>query len=80
MTLSEAIQNRILELLESKKMNVNQLAIKAGLNPATIRSILKSRCKTPNMTTLYYICIGFEITLSEFYNSKLFNTDNINDD
>lgn len=80
MTLSEAVKKRIIELLELNKMNVNQLAIKSGINPATIRSILKSRCKTPNMTTIHYICIGFQISLSEFYNSDLFNTDNINDD
>ena len=80
MTLSDAIKKRIIELLELNKMNVNQLAISSGLNPATIHSILKTRCKTPNITTLYYICIGFKITLSEFYNSDLFDINNINDD
>ena len=80
MTLSDAVKTRIIELLKLKNMNINQLAIKAGINPATIRSILKDRCKTPNTATIYYICIGFQISISEFYNSKLFDVDNINDD
>ncbi len=80
MTLSDAIKKRIIELLKFKNMNVNQLAISSGINPATIYSILKNRCKTPNMITLYYICIGFKITLSEFYDSNLFDINNINDD
>lgn len=80
MTLSCAIQKRIDELLQQKEMNVNMLGISAGINPATIRGILKGRIKTPNSQTLYYICIGFGITLEQFFNSHLFNPNNIDDD
>lgn len=80
MTLSDAIKERIIELLKEKDMNVGQLATKSGINASTVHSILKGKCKIPNSSTLYYICIGFGITLSDFYNSKLFDMDNINDD
>lgn len=80
MTLSEAITNRINELLKTNKMNINTLANKAGISSATIRSVVKGKCKTPTASTLYYICVGFDISLSEFYNSEFFNRDNINDD
>ena len=80
MTLSYAIKTRIEELLQQKEMNVNMLGISAGINPATIRGILKSRCKTPNSQTLYYICLGFGVTLEQFFNSSLFNPSNIDDD
>lgn len=80
MTISEAIKLRINELLSLNSINVNQLSNKARLNPSTIRSILKNKCKTPTTLTIYYICIGFGISLSQFYDSELFNTDNINDD
>ncbi len=80
MTLSEAIKNRINELLKINKMNINTLANNAGISSSTIRSIMKGKCKTPTALTLYYICIAFNITLSEFYNSDLFNIDNINED
>ena len=58
-------------------MNINQLAIKSGINPSTIRSIIKSRCNTPTTQTIYYLCIGFGISLKDFYNSKIF--DNLDD-
>lgn len=80
MTLSEAITNRINELLKTNKMNINTLANKAGISSSTIRSVVKGKCKTPTALTLYYICVGFDISLSEFYNSEFFNRDNINDD
>lgn len=59
-------------------LNVNSLSNRAGINPSTLRSILKSRCKTPNTQTIYYICLGLGIELKDFYNSILFK--NLDDD
>ena len=78
MNFSDAVVSRILDLCHKKNMNVNMLAVRAGINPSTIRSILKGRCKSPKAETLHYICIGFDITLKEFYDFELF--ENINDD
>lgn len=69
---------RIEELCEFKKMNINMLATRAGINPSTIRSIMKKRCDSPKAETVYYICIGFGISMKEFYDSELF--ENIDDD
>ena len=41
MTLLEATRKRIDELCKINNMNINQLAIASGINPSTIRSILK---------------------------------------
>ena len=73
MDLSTAIRKRIINLCTEKNMNINQLAIKSGINPSTIRSIIKSRCNTPTTQTIYYLCIGFGISLKDFYNSKIFD-------
>ena len=72
MELSTAIRKSIINLCEEKDMNINQLAISSGINPSTIRSIIKSRCNTPTTQTIYYLCIGFGISLKDFYNSELF--------
>lgn len=78
MSLSEAIKLRIIELCNSNNLNVNSLSNRAGINPSTIRSILKSRCKTPNTQTIYYICIALNMDLKDFFNSPLFS--NLDDD
>ena len=78
MRLSEAIKLRIIELCNINKLNVNSLSNMAGINPSTIRSILKSRCNTPNTQTIYYICLALNIELKDFFNSKLFS--NLDDD
>ena len=76
--LSGAIKLRIIELCNINNLNVNSLSNKAGINPSTIRSILKSRCKTPNTQTIYYICLALNMDLKDFFNSKLFY--NLDDD
>lgn len=78
MTLLEATKRRIKELCKIKNMNINQLAIASGINSSTIRSILKIIKKAPSSETIYYICIGFGISIKDFYDSKYF--DELDDD
>ena len=72
MNLLEATRKRIKELCKLKNMNINKLAIASGINPSTIRSIFKVITKSPSSETIYYICLGFGISLKEFYDSPLF--------
>ena len=72
MTLLEATRYRIKELCYEHNMNINQLAIASGINPSTIRSVFKVISRSPSTETIYYICIGFGITLKDFYDSNLF--------
>ncbi len=79
MTLLQATQKRINQLCKEKNMNINQLAIASGINPSTIRSIFKVISKAPSSETIYFICIGFGISLKEFYDSNLFHELDDND-
>ncbi len=79
MSLTDAIKLRIIELCKQKNFTINKLAVNSGLNPSTVRNIIKARCKAPNSQTIYYLCIGFGITLQDFFNSNLFNNLDDND-
>lgn len=80
MTFAGAVSVRILELLDKNDMNISRLAVKAGINESTIRSILNKSTKYPNTSTIHYICIGFGISISDFFKSELFDEDNLIDD
>lgn len=80
MTFAGAVSVRILELLDKNNMNISRLAVKAGINESTIRSILNKSTKCPNTSTIHYICIGFGISISDFFKSELFDEDNLIDD
>lgn len=67
MTSLEATRKRIDELCNANNMNINQLAIASGINLSTIRSIFKVIKKAPYSDTIFYICIGFGMSIKDFY-------------
>ena len=64
---------RICELCREADITPYVLAMRAGMPPSTLNSILENRSKNPGMNSIKKICIGFDITLSEFYHSELFD-------
>ena len=79
LTFSEAIKQRIKELCKEKNMNINMLAVNSGLTPSTVKSIFSNKYKAPNTQTLYYICIGLNIELKQFFDDNIFNNIEDND-
>ena len=63
----EEVAKRIKFLRESKGMNRNQLANKAGVSPTYIYQLEKGE-KSPTVEYLNYICWGLGVTLQEFFN------------
>lgn len=68
----EQIVKRILYLCRFYDINVNTLALRAGMTPSTLKSILYGKSKNPGVVTLRHICDGLGITLEDFFHSKLF--------
>ena len=78
MTLANAVKLRIIELCNEKNLSINKLCTLAGINHSTLASFFSGKTEIPKMNTIYYITIGFGISLGEFYMSPLF--DNLDDD
>lgn len=68
----ESIVKRILYYCRMQKMNINTLALKSGVTPSTLKSILYGKSKNPGVVTIRHICDGLNISLDEFFHSKLF--------
>ena len=81
MTLSQAIIQRIKNLINQSTHieNYHQLATRAGLNESVVRATLSGETKNPSTETIFFISVAFGITLSEFYNDKLLDIGNIED-
>lgn len=71
--MGRATALRICELCREADITPYVLAMRAGMPPSTLNSILENRSKNPGMNFIKKICIGFDITLSEFYHSELFD-------
>ena len=73
MNTKEAVAKRILELCKERDMTINALANISGVSPSTIYSMLNEKSQNPGVVSLKKLCDGWEITLREFFASKLFD-------
>lgn len=78
MQLIEATKIRINNLLEQNNMTVWDLYKLTGIPKQTISSLLTGVNKDVKQSTILHICEGFNISLKEFYNDKLF--ENVEDE
>lgn len=77
MRLADAVYLRISEYVKERKINMNALANLSGVPRTTI--ITMTRSNTVKLSTIYGICEGLNISLQEFFNSPLFDKENINE-
>ena len=71
----EAVRDRILFLLDDKRMSIHKLAIESAVAPSTIKNILYGKSINPGIVTIKMLCDGFGITLAEFFDTSVFNSD-----
>lgn len=74
MSTYAAVRNRILALLEEKKMSIHRLAIESAVAPSTIKNILYGKSVNPGIVTIKMLCDGFGITLTEFFGTEDFSS------
>ena len=67
-----AVKNRLLELLEEKKISIHKLSIESAVSPSTIKNILYGKSQNPGIVTIKMLCDGFGITLVEFFDTEDF--------
>ncbi len=78
MELKEAIRLRILELMKQHNTNPNKLALDCGLSRSSIATFLRFH-RTIKIETITLICQTFNMSLSDFFNSSLFDDIEIKD-
>ena len=73
MKINEAIQKRIKELCNERKITPNALSYICGVSQSTIYSILGDKTKNPEASTVKKICDGLDMTLAEFFSTPVFD-------
>lgn len=67
----EAINKRISQLCKMREMSYYRLAKEGNLSESVLSAIRKEK-NLPSLETLEKICKAINITMSEFFNSELF--------
>ena len=71
MTVKEAVVARFEEILRERKMRANELAVRAGVTPSTVYSMLDGRRKELSINVIKKLCDGLDMSLGEFFSARV---------
>lgn len=72
MLLSVAIRQRIINISKQKNLSIRKLSKKSNVPYTTLVNFMSGKGKTINISTLYNVCLGLEISLVDFFDSPIF--------
>ena len=75
--VNRAVAMRISELLSIKNMTQYRLAVKSGITHSTLKNIMHETVKDNLLSTVILIAGGFDMSVSDFLNSPLFDEENL---
>lgn len=77
MQLNQAISQRIIQLLEERGMTQYELFMKSGVPRSTIGNVVNCAYDSVKLRIIHEICQGLGIGLEQFFNSPLFDENNL---
>lgn len=77
MKVSQAVAERIRQILSQKNISQYRLEINSGLSKGTFTSLMYARYKSVNLSTIITIAQTLDISLEEFFRSELFKNENL---
>ena len=73
MTVKEAVVARFEQIMKDRNMRANELAVRAGITPSTVYSMLDGRRKELSINVIKKLCDGLDMTLGEFFSVSIFD-------
>ena len=77
MLLSEAVSQRLAQLLREKDMTQYQLYMKSGVPKSTIGNVTNCAYDSVKLRIIHEMCQGLGISICEFFQSPLFEENNL---
>ena len=75
--LNQAVSIRLSELLREHGMTQYQLFARSGVPKSTISNIIHCSYDSVKLRIIHELCQGFSISISEFFQSPLFDEVNL---
>ena len=73
MTVKEAVVARFWEILNQRDMRPNELAVRSGVTPSTVYSMLDARRKELSINLIKKLCDGLDMSLGTFFSAPVFD-------
>ena len=72
MGVKDAVAARFASICRQRGIKYNELAVKAGVTPSTVYSMMDARRRDVSIVTIKMLCDGLEMSLAEFFSGPEF--------
>lgn len=72
--VKDAVVQRFQALCAVRNIRYNELAVRSGVTPSTVYSMMDPKRKDLSILTIKKLCDGLEITITEFFDDEIFLT------
>lgn len=72
MLIKDAIVLRLQNICQEHNIRYNELAIRSGVTPSTVYSLMDSSRRDLSVITLKKLCDGLDMTITEFFDDNIF--------
>ena len=67
MGVKDAVTARFASICRQRNMKYNELAVRAGVTPSTVYSMMDARRRDVSIVTIKILCDGLDMSLEEFF-------------
>ena len=67
MGVKDAVAARFAGICHQRKIKYNELAVRSGVTPSTVYSMMDPTRRDVSITTIKILCDGLDISLEEFF-------------
>lgn len=71
MLIKDAIVLRFKNICAERNMKYNELAVRSGVTPSTVYSMLDERRRDLSVITLKKLCDGLDMTITDFFDDDI---------
>ena len=72
MLIKDAITLRFKNICTEKNIKYNELAVRSGVTPSTVYSMMDDRRRDLSVITFKKLCDGLDMTITEFFDDDIF--------
>ena len=73
MSVKDAVAYRFQELCQERGIRFNELAVRSGVTPSTVYSMMDARRRELSINVIKKLCDGLDLSLGEFFSAEVFD-------
>ena len=73
MSVKDAVALRFQQLCAERKIRLNELAVRSGVTPSSVYSMVDPKRKEVSVNLVKKLCDGLNISIGEFFSNDIFN-------